>query len=206
MRTNIDRQDLAVIGAGASGSAVASAMLEARPDWSIGLFERSNRIGGRLRSQRMAGAAHPIELGGMRYLTSQPLVSRVIKRFGIATHSFDATSGGDRSVLRGVVAAGAGDPQAGAGYDLPPDERGRTANELAGRAFERIVPGFVSLDHDAFAERRATARYADSPITAWAISDVFASVLSPEGHRFVVDSFGYDSGMRAFNAPDMIEF
>jgi L-2-hydroxyglutarate oxidase LhgO len=52
--------DLAVIGAGAAGTSVAHMMLEARPGWSIGLFERTNRIGGRLRSQRMAGAVHPI--------------------------------------------------------------------------------------------------------------------------------------------------
>ena len=202
----MERLDLAVIGAGAAGTAVAQAMVETRPDWSIGLFERTERIGGRLRSQRMTGAAHPIELGGMRYLTSQPLISAVIDRFTIPTHPFDETGGDERTVLRGVVAKGASDPEAGARYDLAPDERRRSASELAARAFERIVPGARELDHDGFVALRATARYLGRPVTDWAIGDVFASVLSPEGHRFVVDAFGYDSGVRAFNAPDFLEF
>jgi lysine 2-monooxygenase len=202
----MERLDLAIIGGGIAGASVAEAMTGARPDWSIGLFERTDRIGGRLRSQRMAGAAHPIELGGMRYLTSQPLMSSVIERFRIATHSFDETGGGERTLLRGVVGGGADDPAAGAACDLAPDERGRSASELAMRAFEIALPGFRGLDHDGFVARRASARYLDRAVTDWAIGDVFASVLCAEGHRFVVDAFGYDSGVRAFNAPDFLEF
>ena len=51
--------DLAVVGAGAAGTAVAHAMRLARPDWTIRLFERSDRIGGRLRSVRVEGLDHP---------------------------------------------------------------------------------------------------------------------------------------------------
>ena len=42
--------DLAVIGAGIAGTFVAHEVLRCRPDWSIVLFERTARIGGRLRS------------------------------------------------------------------------------------------------------------------------------------------------------------
>ena len=61
------RLDLAVIGAGAAGTSVAHRIAAARPEWSIGLFERADRIGGRLRSRRLQNTGHPIELGGMRY-------------------------------------------------------------------------------------------------------------------------------------------
>ncbi len=44
------------------------------------------------------------------------------------------------------------------------------------------------------------------PLTDWSISEAFASVLSPEAHRFVVDSFGYDSGMRPLNLGDAIQY
>jgi len=47
--------DLAVIGAGAAGTWLAHAMQQARPAWSITLFERHRRIGGRLRSVHVAG-------------------------------------------------------------------------------------------------------------------------------------------------------
>lgn len=49
--------DLAVIGAGVAGAYVAYAVSRARPAWSIALFERSGRIGGRLRSIRPDGGA-----------------------------------------------------------------------------------------------------------------------------------------------------
>ena len=142
----------------------------------------------------------------MRYLTSQPLISSVVEEFNLATHLFDSTGGPDRTVLRGVVSAGGGDPSGGDGYDLAPDERGRSANDLAARTFEAFLPGYQTLDHAGYAERRATATYRGRPVTDWSIAEVFSSVLSPEGHRFVVDAFGYDSGVRAFNAADLIEF
>src|SRR5262245_35968122 len=98
--------DLAVVGGGAAGTAVADAMKRARPEWSIALFERTNRIGGRLRSAPVDGLDHPIELGGMRYLTSHPRFSGLVDAFRLPSHAFDTTGGGDRSYLRGVVAAG----------------------------------------------------------------------------------------------------
>jgi lysine 2-monooxygenase len=197
--------DLAVIGGGVAGTRVAHAMQEARRDWSIALFERTRRTGGRLRTVRIAGLEHPIELGGMRYLTDQPRVRALVEAFQLPTHPFDPTAAPERRFLRGVAST-PDDADAGGGYDLPPSERGRSALALALDAFERIVPGFRDLDHDGFAERRATGRYLDRPLVDWSIGDALATLLSPEGQRFVTDAFGYDSGMRAFSAPDLIEF
>ena len=197
--------DLAVIGAGVAGTRVAHEMQEARRNWSIGLFERTERIGGRLRSVRIAGLEHPIELGGMRYLTDQQRVRTLVEAFQLQTRPFDPSGAPERRFLRGVAST-PDDADAGGGYDLQPSERGRSALELALDAFERIVPGFKDLDHEGFAERRATGRYLDRPLIDWSIGDALATVLSPEGQRFVTDAFGYDSGMRAFTAPDLIEF
>ena len=197
--------DLAIIGGGVAGTRVAHAMQQARPHWSIALFERTDRIGGRLRSVRVDGRDHPIELGGMRYLTDQQRVSAIVEGFQLPTHPFYTIGAPERRFLRGVVSA-PDDPDAGIGYDLPSSERGRSALALALDAFERIVPGYRDLDHDGFAERRATGRYLDRPLIDWSIGEALATVLSPEGQRFVTDAFGYDSGMRAFTAPDLIEF
>jgi lysine 2-monooxygenase len=197
--------DLAVIGGGVAGTRVAHAMQEMRRDWSIALFERTERIGGRLRSVRIAGLDHPIELGGMRYLTDQSRVRGLVEAFQLSTHPFDPTDAPERRLLRGVVSA-PDDQDAGSSYDLPASERGRSVLALALDAFERIMPGFRDLDHDGFAELRATGRYLDRRLTEWSIGDALATVLSPEGRRFVTDAFGYDSGMRAFTAPDLIEF
>src|SRR5215212_2005742 len=197
--------DLAVIGAGAAGAFVAHEMKIARPDWSIGLFERSDRIGGRLRSVSIEGIDHAIELGGMRFLASHTRVADLVEGWGLATHAFDATGEPERSYLRGVVAAGADARDAGRGYELTDDQRGRTAVELAMSAFEQIVPGFQQLDHEGYVRRRAGGRLLGRPVTAWSIGEALETILGDEARRFVNDAFGYDSGLRAFCAPDLVE-
>jgi monoamine oxidase len=196
--------DLAVVGAGAAGTFVAHETLRRRPEWSIELFERTNRIGGRLLSVAVPGASHPIELGGMRYLHGHHHVDRVISEHGLATHAFDIGRGPDRTVLRGGTADGLADPRAGSGYDLAADEVGRSAGELITEAFERIVPGATRMDLDAWLQARPGLRHKSRPLTDWAIGEALASVLSPAGHRFVNDAFGYDSGLRGQNAADAI--
>jgi lysine 2-monooxygenase len=201
-----ERFDLAVIGAGAAGTWTAHAVQRARPDWSIGLFERSTRIGGRLRSVAIDGLAHPIELGGMRFLTSHPLVAAAVDELGLQTRPFDTRGEPERSFLRGQPGNGPGDPSAGRGYELADDERGRSAIDLMRTAFAAIVPRSDALTTDGWARTRASGQHLGRPLTDWSLSEAMATVLSPEGHRFVVDSFGYDSGMRPFNVADAIQY
>jgi monoamine oxidase len=198
--------DLAVVGGGVAGTSVADQLQRARPDWSIGLFERSNRIGGRLHSVHVDGLDHPIELGGMRYITSQPRVSAIVDALRLPTHPFDATGGPERSVLRGEVGGGAADPDAGRGYELGPNARGRSALDLLHQAFEDILPGFQGLDHAGYAGRRATARYLDRRLTDWTIAEAREASLGSEASRFLVDAFGYETGGNYFNVADFIEF
>lgn len=198
--------DLAVVGAGVAGSFVAHELSQARPNWSIALFERTDRVGGRLHSVRIAGLDDPIELGGMRYYTSHRHVHDLITALEIPTHPFGVAAGPDRSVLRGRFADGSGDPASGAAYDLSDDERGLSPGELVAEAFERIVPGAGRLDEDGWVRTRATHRHRGHPLVDWSIGDALSSVLSPEGHRLVIDAFGYDSGLRGFNAGDSIPY
>ena len=198
--------DLAVIGAGAAGTYVAHEMLRQRPSWSVELFERADRIGGRLHSVAVPGSKHPVELGGMRYLRGHGNVDRVVAEHGLRTHPFDIGRGPDRSILRGVNADGAGDPGGGAGYDLAGEEAGRSAEDLMGLAFERIVPGATSMDAEAWSGARAYLRHQGRALRDWTIGEALASVLSAEGHRFVSDAFGYDSGNVGQNAADAIPY
>jgi len=195
-----------VVGAGAAGTSVAYHVLRERPSWSVALFERTDRIGGRLRSLPVDGLDHPIELGGMRYLTSHRHVAETVARFGIATHAFDETGGVERSFLRGSFGMGAGDPSAGRGYDLPASERGRSALDLGMAAFRAIVPGAESLTGADWERLRALGTYRDRPLTDWSLAEALATALSAEGHRFMTDAFGYDSGVRAQNAGNAIEY
>jgi monoamine oxidase len=198
--------DLAVVGAGAAGTYVAYHALREHPSWSVALFERTDRIGGRLRSLPVEGLDHPIELGGMRFLTSHRYVAETVARFGIPTHPFDETGGLERSFLRGVFGTGAGDPSAGRGYDLPEPERGRSALDLGMAAFRAIVADADALTGTDWEGLRHRGTYRDRPLTDWSLAEAMATVLSAEGHRFMTDAFGYDSGVRAQNAGNAIEY
>ena len=198
--------DVAIVGAGAGGTYLADRLAGARPNWSITVFERSNRIGGRLRSVPVEGVAQPIELGGMRYLTSHPRVHSVVSELAIPTRPFDSRGGSERSYLRGRIGGGPSDPTAGAGYDLPPEERDRSAIDLTVDAFERIVPGARDMPPAEWPSTRATVSYLDRPITDWSLEEALATIRSPEAHQFIRDAFGYDSGFNPHNAGDAIQY
>ena len=199
--------DVAIVGAGAAGTYIGHRLLQARPDWRIAIFERSERIGGRLWSVKVDGLAKPIELGGMRFMTGHRLVDGVVTELGIETRDFDPGAEPERMVLRGVLArTGGGDPAASSGYDLPVDERGRSPDDLMESAFRSIVPEMHELDDAGWRRLRATATFGDRRLIDWSIGDALASVLSPEGHRLVGDAFGYSSGIGPHNAADAIQY
>lgn len=199
--------DLAVVGAGVAGAYVAYSLSRMRPEWSIALFERSDRIGGRLRSIRPDGfTGHPIELGGMSYHTGQPIVTGIVESLGLATRPLPLVHDENRYHLRNRVATVADGGRVGAGYDLAADERGRSPSQLISLAFERIVPGFAGLDMDEWSVTSIHQRHLGRPLHEWSIGEALASVLSHEAHRFVTDAVGYDSPIRACNAVDAIPY
>ena len=198
--------DVAIVGAGAAGAYLADRLAGSRPEWAVAIFERSSRIGGRLRSVQVDGLAHPIELGGMRYLTSHQRVQSVVTELAIPTRPFDTRGGPERSFLRGRMGGGPSDPNAGAGYDLSNEERDRSAIDLTVDAFERIVPGAENVAPDDWPSARATVAYLGRPITEWSLHDALATIRSPEGHRFIADAFGYDSGFNPHNAGDALQY
>lgn len=201
-----DELDVAIIGAGAAGTYLAHQLIKARPGWRIAIFERSRRIGGRLWSVSIDGLSKPIELGGMRFMSGHRLVQSVVDELGIEVRDFDPAERPERTVLRGVVGSSPADPEGGRGYDLPPTEAGRSAADLMGAAFEAIVPHANDLDEADWRRLRATASFRGRPLTDWSLDEAVATVLSPEGHRFTTDAFGYDSGLRPHNAGDAIQY
>ena len=201
-----DRNDVAIVGAGIAGTYIGDRLKRARPEWSVAIFERTDRIGGRLRSVPIAGLDRPIELGGMRFMSSHRRVASIVDDFALPTHPFDRSDGQERAFLRGVLARGPGDPASGNNYRLGANERGRSAVELWQKGFERIVPNWQRLEHEDFVRLRAVGEYLGRRVTDWSIGEVLRTSLSAEGWSYVRDAFGYDSGIRAFNATDFIEF
>lgn len=201
-----DELDVAIVGAGAAGTFLGYRLIQARPDWRIAIFERSQRIGGRLWSVQIDGLSHPIELGGMRYMSGHPLLQSVVDELEIETRAFDAAEQPERTFLRGVVGSSPDDPAGGRAYDLPPSEAGRSASDLMRDALLKIVPEARELDETGWRGLRATATFGGRPLTEWSIEEAVATILSAEGHRFATDAFGYDSGIRPHNAGDAIQY
>ena len=197
--------DVAIVGAGAAGTYLAYRLIQARPNWRIALFERSNRIGGRLWSVKVDGVEKPIELGGMRYMTGHRLVHSIVEELGIETRYFDAAHSPERMVLRGATGT-PDDPDVGRAYDLSPTEAGRSPSDLLRDAFLRIVPEARELDDDGWRHLRTTATFNGRRLIDWSNAEAFAQVLSPEGHRFATDGFGYDSGINPHNAADAAQY
>jgi monoamine oxidase len=198
--------DVAIVGAGAAGTYLAFQLIKARPGWRVAIFERSRRIGGRLWSVHVDGLAKPIELGGMRYMSGHRLVQSVVDELGIEARDFDPGEQPERTVLRGVVGTSPDDPEGGRGYDLPAGEAGHSASDLMGATFREIVPQANELDEAGWRRLRATARFGGRPLVDWSLDEAIGTILSPEGHRFATDAFGYDSGLRPHNAGDAIQY
>jgi glycine/D-amino acid oxidase-like deaminating enzyme/monoamine oxidase len=78
--------DVAIVGAGASGL-YSGVRLKNGEDKNgnnlhldVDIFEMSNRIGGRLETVKLPGMTVTGELGGMRYMTSQKIVTALIEK------------------------------------------------------------------------------------------------------------------------------
>ena len=91
--------DVAIVGAGASGLYSAYRLKNGqtkdnkKKDLDIAIFEMSDRVGGRLESVKLPGMTVVGELGGMRYMTEQQIVTALIedvfsKEYGLNPISF----------------------------------------------------------------------------------------------------------------------
>lgn len=84
----IKRVDVAAIGAGGASLYAAWRLKSHDPSRDVAIFEMSERIGGRLFSIQLPGTDVVSELGGMRYMTNQKIVTSLIenvfaKQFGL---------------------------------------------------------------------------------------------------------------------------
>lgn len=195
--------DVAVVGGGVAGTYVASRLRNQRPEWRLALFESAGRIGGRLLSLRLPELNERVaELGAMRFRTSQPLVTALVAELGLRTRPFLTVHDGNHFFLRGSRWCAGAPGDAAAAYRLAEDERGLSAGELLVEAFDRVVPGAIALGDDDWVAVKKEHRFGGRLLRDWSMRDVLAAVLSPDGHRYVVDGFGYSTLLEERNAAD----
>ncbi len=201
-----DPLDLAVVGGGVAGCYVAYRIGRARPDWAVGLFEGSERIGGRLLSLRPPETSDVrAELGGMRFRTSQPLICGIIDELALETRPFGTAHPDNRFFLRGahLRAPDFADPSL-VPYRLGVRHQARSPERLLLDAFETIVPRATALTDEEWGVIQRTHRFEGEYLYEWGLRDLLLTVLGAEAYQFVVDGFGYHSDFGDRNAADAL--
>jgi monoamine oxidase len=248
---NLEEVDVAIVGGGVAGcylghrlvtSTVADlvpgsllAELHARCGGKlvVGLYESSDRIGGRLWSVRLPGVPGvTADLGGMRFGDEIHIVADLIRNLGLdrAVEAFSFGEPENLAYVRGVrfrqrqlsTGALAKDPES-IPYRVRPREQGRSAGELLELAADAAVPDFSARRrayHTAFAERRwrdadaiseAYARARSGVVIAgiglndlpW--STLFSLTLSREAIALTEDVGGYNTRASCGNASGWLD-
>ncbi len=172
--------DLAIVGGGLAGTYAAYRISRLRPDWSIGLFESSARIGGRLLSVRAPRVdAVSAELGGMRYRTSQPLIHSIVGELGLKTRPFPVAHDDNRYFLRGNhlrLEDFAGDGPIP--YRLEAPYERLSPAEAVVAAFDHVLPGATTFDEDDWMRLRREHHFGGKALAEWALAISFVRCLA----------------------------
>lgn len=202
--------DVAVIGGGVSGAyaawrlsspdAAGSSRLKASGVEGVprvGLFEASERIGGRLWSFEPPGMPHlRAELGGMRIPTYQTLVVELVKHLGVETIPFPMGSDRNLRYFRGrrYTVADFTNP-AIVPYDLPPELRGKDPTEILIETIERYIPNAGQLTEAEWNTVRQSGAFDGVPLHELGFRYLMQNALPDEAYLFIRD----DSGIEWFS-------
>lgn len=208
--------DVAIIGGGVSGTYVAWSILARDPAGQtlgsggrprVGMFELSDRIGGRLWSTAPPGAPHlRTENGGMRYLERQRLVATLIDHLRIENRPFPF--GGDQNLLylRGKRFT-VGDVKAKKPipYDLSPKYRGLLPGDVFMNALESVIPNAAKMNGAEWLQTKKTLKVNGKPIHDIGLGALMRSLLKGDDLQYTIDGDGYDSGHLNVNAGDLAQ-
>ncbi|MDB5471006.1 MAG: amine oxidoreductase [Caulobacter sp.] len=193
--------DVAVIGGGCAGTYSAWRLQqELGEKQEIGLFEYSDRIGGRLYSVTIPGMPHvKAELGGMRYIpTSHIMVADLIRHLDLPTKDFPmgapkpVGSNCNLFYLRGkhLRLHELADPDK-VPYNLAWSERGLGPTNLQVQVMNNIYPNLANLSLCDQMKVKAFGK----PLYEYGFWDLMFRVLSNEGYQFMRDAGGYDANV-----------
>ncbi|WP_406108730.1 FAD-dependent oxidoreductase [Streptomyces sp. NBC_01003] len=214
--------DVAVIGAGVSGAYAAWRLLGPEAKHSrvlnelrrrrggrltVGLFEGSERVGGRLFSVTPPGMPHlHAELGGMRYLNTQPVIADLVDHLGLPTDPFPVDESQNLVYLRQhrFTQSQWGDP-AVVPYDLPAAIRGKSPDDALVSVIERFVPGAATMDQQAWDKIKATASAGGRHLYDIGFWNLLLDAVGQEGWAFLRAGFGYGSVVANVNGIEAME-
>lgn len=193
--------DVAVIGGGCAGTYSAWRLQQALgATQSIGLFEYSERIGGRLYTVTMPGLPNvKAELGGMRYIPTQHImVADLVGHLKLPTKDFPmgapppVGSNCNLFYLRGRhLRLHELDDPAKVPYNMSWSERGLGPTNLQVQVMNNLYPGFANLS---LCDQMKVEVFG-KPMWKYGFWDLMFKVLSNEGYQFMRDAGGYDANV-----------
>ena len=218
--------DVALVGGGVSGvyagyrlltadlncSAQLRAWAGQRGRLEVALFEGSDRIGGRLLSARPPSMPHvACEIGGMRFVSSQTLVSHLVQHeLGLAVHEQVVDDPRNIAWLRGrhLRVSDLDNPDA-LPYDLQADERawlssGHTASTLLTWAIGKLLPQTLTMQGDSLRASLQQATIDGTPLYQHGFWNLMARCMSFEAFALARATVGYDCLGANANALDLI--
>jgi monoamine oxidase len=206
-----DVLDVAVVGAGVSGVYSAWRLLTdpppGRPVPSVQVFEQSHRIGGRLLSVEPPGIPGVFcELGGMRYMSSQPLIRSLVEnKLKLDTRPFIVEMPDNLNYVRGERFRNSDlDDHVNIPFELSWSERGRTVDALVAGIVDQLIPGVTKMKGAEMREFLAEYEFDGRPIFDWGFWNLLARGMSHEAYILARLCSGYDAPMANWNAFDTI--
>ncbi|MGB8339806.1 MAG: FAD-dependent oxidoreductase [Burkholderiales bacterium] len=217
--------DVAIVGGGVSGiytgyrlltgdinqSPLLKAWAGKNTRLKVAVFEGSDRIGGRLLSARPLGMPHvTCEMGGMRYVSSQPLIRNLIENIlKLARHEQIVDDPRNIAYLRGkhLKVAQLQDPNV-LPYSLEKDEQawmkaGNTASTLMGWSIGKLLPETNSLHGDKLRAYLQSATIDGTPLYQHGFWNLLARSMSFEAYSLARATVGYDCLGANANALDL---
>ena len=217
--------DIAIVGGGISGvysgwrlltadlarSPILKRWAGAGGKLKVGLFEGSQRIGGRLLSARPPGMPHvTCEIGGMRYVSSQTLVRSLVENeLKLPRKEQVVDQPSNIAFLRGrsLRYSELSDPEM-LPYDLSPAEsewllRNNTPSALIGWAISQLVPEAQNLSGEKLREYLRSATVDGTPLYQHGFWNLIARSMSPEAYQLARTTVGYDCLGWNANAVDL---
>jgi monoamine oxidase len=219
-----DQLDVAIVGGGVSGLYAAWRILtdadeRGVPAPSIGIFEMSDRIGGRLFTW-LPYAGLRAELGGMRFLPPQKLVWSLLHKLGLGDQiiDFPVTGPNLRLLLRGMSER-ADTPTPGARYQLTPQQQATQPADLMAavitdilkkppndQVLQRYLGGNMPKTREQWDAIKPYLTWGGTPMWDLGFWNVISDIRSPEFYAYVGDAFGYFSLSSNWNAAEAMQF
>lgn len=205
---------VAIIGAGVAGCYCAY-RLAASGRYARGeicLYEASERIGGRLFSEKVEGVeGSPMEFGGMFFGDKHENVFGLIKQLGLAKKAVDWSR--RHQFVRGAFLTGADYVNASKKipYRLKANERGMIPPKLLMTKLAAEMPELARLwPYNSAKSQRETAQFLRGcvvrgrPLCDWGFWNLLSELVSNEAYELLLASSPSASTMRNQNAYDAI--